>query len=203
MYSTSLLSPAILFPTNNPKPTTKTRPKHHQLRPRMSLNHQTPPPIVNPFNSVAKLLWGKSLPPQLLISTVRSTWSTAWHLMMSQLAPSDSSGSYTRPTSLFRANPNQFPGEKAPGPTALHLYVGLPCPWAHRTLIVRALKGLEDSIPVSIASPGIDGSWVFLDNNTTSGNKLIAGSDKANGCKALREVYKLRQVAIMSISVTV
>ena len=31
-----------------------------------------------------------------------------------------------------------------------HLYVSLACPWAHRTLIYRSLKGLEDMIPVSV-----------------------------------------------------
>src|SRR3954467_14195542 len=31
-----------------------------------------------------------------------------------------------------------------------HLYVSLACPWAHRTLIMRALKGLEQIIPVSV-----------------------------------------------------
>ena len=31
-----------------------------------------------------------------------------------------------------------------------HLYVSLACPWAHRTLIMRALKGLQDIIPVSV-----------------------------------------------------
>jgi putative glutathione S-transferase len=45
-----------------------------------------------------------------------------------------------------------------------HLYVSLACPWAHRTLVVRALKGLEPVISVSIVDPfmGKDG-WVFSD----------------------------------------
>lgn len=113
--------------------------------------------------------------------------------MMSQLAPSDSTGRYTRPASQFRltsasaaANPSK----------SLHLYVGLPCPWAHRTLIVRALKGLEDSVPVSVAAPGADGSWEFTGNPITAPNKgsiILPSLDKANACKTLMEVYKLRR----------
>ena len=34
-----------------------------------------------------------------------------------------------------------------------HLYVSLACPWAHRTLIMRALKGLQDLVGVSVVSP--------------------------------------------------
>ncbi|CAN4101268.1 unnamed protein product [Withania somnifera] len=144
----------------------------------MSLNQ-------NLINTITKLLWGNSLPPQLLISTVRSSWSATWRLMMSQLAPSDPTGSYNRPTSQFRLYSN-------PKSKKLHLYVGLPCPWAHRTLIVRALKGLEDSIPISIASPGIDGSWEFRVSSDPNKDKLVPCLDKANGCKTLREVYNLR-----------
>lgn len=107
---------------------------------------------------------------------------------MSQLAPSDPSGSYSRPTSRFRAT--SFTRQS---PTALHLYVGLACPWAHRTLIVRALKGLEDAVPVSIASPGLDGSWEFNDIQYADRDILVPTPDNANRCKNLREVYKLRR----------
>ncbi|KAL4588019.1 hypothetical protein LXL04_000897 [Taraxacum kok-saghyz] len=155
----------------------------------MSINNSPPTPT-QLITSITKLLWGKSLPPQLLISTVRSAWSTAWHLMMSQLAPSDPSGSYTRPVSQFR-NPNYQQLQ----PNSLHLYAALPCPWAHRTLIVRALKGLQDAIPVSIASPGLDGSWVFIDSPIPNGDTLILipTRDKVNGAKTVREVYKSRR----------
>ncbi|KAL4339293.1 hypothetical protein GQ457_08G020910 [Hibiscus cannabinus] len=142
---------------------------------------------LNLINNISKLFWGPSLPPGLLISTVRTAWTSAWQLMMSQLAPSDPSGGYTRPPSKFRL-PRQTPTA-----TKLHLYVGLPCPWAHRTLIVRALKGLEEAIPVSIAAPGLDGSWEFKDIPYRDGDTLVPTRDKINGCRNLKGVYRLRR----------
>uniref|UniRef100_A0A5B7BK37 Putative glutathione S-transferase omega-like 2 n=1 Tax=Davidia involucrata TaxID=16924 RepID=A0A5B7BK37_DAVIN len=188
--SSSLLSSSVLIPTTKTNVTTRTKLKSRHVSPRMSLDQ--PPPNPKLLTTITRLLWGQALPPQLLISTVRSTWSAAWHLMMSQLAPSDPSGRYSRPTSQFLASfkSPQFSRQK---PGTLHLYVGLPCPWAHRTLIVRALKGLEDAVPVSIASPGIDGSWEFRDNHVRDGNRLVPGLDNANGRKTLREVYKIRR----------
>ncbi|KAK1552300.1 hypothetical protein Q3G72_014133 [Acer saccharum] len=158
-----------------------------RVGPRMSLDQQRPS-SPNPVTVLTKLLWGPSLPPGLLISTVRTAWNSTWQLMMSQLAPSDSSGNYTRPAS-------KFPLQNNPTGTKLHLYVGLPCPWAHRTLIVRALKGLEDAVPVSIASPGQDGSWEFkeIPNRMREKDIVVPGRDGVNGCKNLKEVYGMRK----------
>lgn len=60
---------------------------------------------------------------------------------------------------------------------------------------MRALKGLEDAVPVSIAGPGQDGSWEFTNNRNPSRDKDIPvpGLDNENGCKNLKEVYKLRK----------
>ncbi|MFH6781117.1 MULTISPECIES: glutathione S-transferase family protein [Methylobacterium] len=73
-----------------------------------------------------------------------------------------------------------FPAE----PGRYHLYVSLACPWAHRTLIVRALKGLEDAVSVSVVDPhmGHEG-WVF-------GDSPGASPDTVNGATRLYEVYR-------------
>jgi len=69
-------------------------------------------------------------------------------------------GSFKRAESQFRCaiGDSSHPAEAG----RYHLYVSLACPWAHRTLIFRKLKGLEDIIPVSIVHPYMlaDG-WEF------------------------------------------
>lgn len=96
-------------------------------------------------------------------------------------------GEFRRQVSSFRnwisTDPNaKFQAEKG----RYHLYVSLACPWAHRTLIVRALKGLEDSISVSVVHylMGEQG-WKFADPNECPG----AIPDDVNGAKLIREVY--------------
>lgn len=55
-----------------------------------------------------------------------------------------------------------------------HLYVSLACPWAHRTLIFRHLKGLEDYISVSVVSPDmLEHGWTFDKDNHSTGDALF------------------------------
>ena len=78
-----------------------------------------------------------------------------------------------------------------------HLYVSLACPWAHRTLIFRALKGLEDHIDVSVVHPDmLSNGWEFrTDFPGATGDRLF-------GHDYLHQVYT-RADPLMSGRVTV
>ncbi|RDB24275.1 Glutathione S-transferase omega-like 2 [Hypsizygus marmoreus] len=64
----------------------------------------------------------------------------------------EADGSFKRVDTVFRDFIEKG-GRFEPQADRYHLYVSLACPWAHRTLIARKLKGLEDIIPVTIVSP--------------------------------------------------
>ena len=75
-----------------------------------------------------------------------------------------------------------FPAESG----RYHLYVSEACPWAHRTLIFRKLKGLENHIAVSVVHPDMfDDGWTFAtDDHGATGDRLM-------GLEFLREVYQM------------
>ncbi len=101
---------------------------------------------------------------------------------MSQIAPRDSAGAYKRPASQFRhsisadSTDSSFPAAAG----RYCLIAGLGCPWAHRALIVRALKGLDDTIAVTIVTPAPEaGGWVF--------------EQPEAGCQTVKQFYELAQ----------
>ena len=123
----------------------------------------------------------KSLPTSFLIVTAKWIWRTLWQTMMSQLAPSSQEGSYQRPPSLFRQQINQEKDALYPSAEGRYrLYVGLSCPWAHRTLMVRVLKGLEKTIDVTVLVPSVNqGGWVM--------------TEPSENCQSLKQLYQLAQ----------
>ncbi|CAO97959.1 glutathione S-transferase family protein [Erwinia tasmaniensis] len=81
-------------------------------------------------------------------------------------------GRFKRTQSAFRhwitadgeAGPSGNAGFRAE-PGRYHLYVSLACPWAHRTLIVRRLKGLENLVSVSVVHPlMLENGWTFAED---------------------------------------
>lgn len=76
----------------------------------------------------------------------------------------------------FKAEPNRY-----------HLYVSYACPWAHRTLIFRKLKGLEDIISVSVVNPDmLDEGWTFEEYPGST-------PDHLNHFNYLHQVYALAE----------
>src|SRR5688572_12167287 len=65
-------------------------------------------------------------------------------------------GAFVRPESAFRNSVSN------PEAGRFHLYVAKSCPWAHRTIMVRAMKGLEKAIPAWFARPEMAGNgWEY------------------------------------------
>ena len=103
---------------------------------------------------------------------------------------SSTGGRFERPPSAFR---NWVTADGSPGPTGIggfvaeagryHLYVSLACPWAHRTLIMRRLKGLEDIVTLSVLH------WRMRERGWTFSPGPCVMGDPVNGAQALSEVY--------------
>jgi glutathionyl-hydroquinone reductase len=116
---------------------------------------------------------------------VDGVWRDQWYDTAS------TGGRFVRTTTRFRnwVTVDGSPGSSGEGGFAAergryHLYVSLACPWAHRTLIFRKLKGLDDVISVSVVEPlmGSEG-WVFGRSGATT--------DTVNGKSKLSEIYLL------------
>lgn len=115
---------------------------------------------------------------------VDGKWHDQWYDTAS------TGGRFIRSDAQFR---NWITADGNPGPTGAggyraeagryHLYVSLACPWANRTLIMRALKGLEEMISVSVVHPYMgDHGWTF-----EPGPGVVA--DPVGQAKYLYEVY--------------
>jgi putative glutathione S-transferase len=74
-----------------------------------------------------------------------------------------------------------FPAESG----RYHLYVSLACPWAHRAIIMRQLKGLANVISMSVTS------WHMGDEGWTFDKKTGSSGDAVNGAERLSEIYLL------------
>jgi putative glutathione S-transferase len=99
-------------------------------------------------------------------------------------------GTFVRRDTAFR---NWITPDGRPGPTGqdgframagrYHLYVSLACPWAHRTLIMRALKGLQDIIPISVTH------WLMSENGWTFASGAGVIPDPLYNSRFVYELY--------------
>lgn len=110
---------------------------------------------------------------------VEGKWTTEWY-------QPDEKGRFQRPQTQFR---NKVTADGSSGFKAeagrYHLYVSHACPWAHRTMIMRKLKKLEDAISISVVDPFMgDDGWAFREGQGTI-------PDSINNKRFLREIYSL------------
>jgi putative glutathione S-transferase len=129
---------------------------------------------------------------------VDGKWHDVWY------DTKDSGGAFKRTEATFR---NWITADGSAGPSGeggfkaesgrYHLYVSYACPWAHRTLIFRALKGLSDHITVSAVHPDmLSDGWHFGTNYEG------ATGDTLYGLPFARDIY-LKAMPNMSGRVTV
>jgi glutathionyl-hydroquinone reductase len=115
---------------------------------------------------------------------VDGQWHDVWY------ATNETGGRFVRNATSFR---NWITRDGSAGPSGdggfaaeagrYHLYVSLACPWAHRTLIMRALKGLEDTIPVSVVH------WLMAERGWTFADGPGVIADSVNHAEFLHQVY--------------
>jgi putative glutathione S-transferase len=115
---------------------------------------------------------------------VDGVWHDKWYDTRS------TGGRFVRTDARFR---NWITADGAPGPTGeggfkaepgrYHLYVSLACPWANRTLIFRALKGLEDMIGFSVTH------WLMAENGWTFAPGEGVVPDTVNGASCIHQLY--------------
>ena len=115
---------------------------------------------------------------------VEGQWRDVWYDTKS------TRGRFVRKDAAFR---NWITTDGRAGPSGVgcfkaeagryHLYVSLACPWAHRTLIMRSLKGLEDIISVSVVH------WLMLENGWTFADGPGVIPDTGNHAPFLHQIY--------------
>ena len=114
---------------------------------------------------------------------VEGRWHDQWY-------ESSKDGAFQREQAKRR---NWVTADGRPGPSGeggfkaeagrYHLYVSLACPWAHRTLIVRKLKGLESLIDVSVVS------WLMRENGWTFDKQTGSSGDPLDGHTFMYQRY--------------
>lgn len=115
---------------------------------------------------------------------VNGVWQDRWY------DTKTTGGRFVRNSAAFRnwVTPDGSPGPMGTGgfraePGRYHLYVSLACPWAHRTLIMRRLKGLEEMIGLSVVH------WRMLEHGWTFEEGPGTIPDPIHGAQYLHQIY--------------
>ncbi|CAM1511786.1 Fc.00g092990.m01.CDS01 [Cosmosporella sp. VM-42] len=107
--------------------------------------------------------------------------------------PDDKSGEFKRQVSSFRDWISRKPDAKYPPEAGrYHLFVSYACPWAHRTLIARKLKGLDDLITFSVVHWHLgEGGWRFVtkEENLPGENVIPDPLEGHEGYTHMKDVY--------------
>ncbi len=115
---------------------------------------------------------------------IEGVWSDGW------VSSKETGGKFQRPESVCR---NWVTVDGTPGPSGVggykaargryHLYVADACPWAHRTILMRRLKGLDDAIGCSVVNDLMgENGWTFDSGGASTGDALF-------GVRNLYEIY--------------
>ncbi len=123
---------------------------------------------------------------------IKGKWEDKWY------DTSKTDGDFKREAAQLRnwITPDGTAGPSGEGGFAAesgryHLYVSLACPWAHRTLIFRRLKNLENHISVSIVSPDMgEHGWTFQSDE----KKPECTGDTVNQFQHLHQAYTTNKV---------
>ncbi len=104
-----------------------------------------------------------------------------WYTDVVDAGKAKNNGRFVRPDSVFHCGgfDGSDPSLQAE-PGRFHLYLSKACPWAHRTVVARALLGLEEAISISYVH------WLMLDDGWTFDGDF---ADPLHGRRFLREVY--------------
>lgn len=120
---------------------------------------------------------------------MRLSCITARRTSRIRLSSVNKKGEYVRKESVFRDWIRDDPEAKfAAEPGRYVIYISHACPWAHRTMVARALKGLEDVIDVAVVDWFLgEGGWKFTSPEECPGSTV----DHVNGKKWMREICAL------------
>lgn len=154
-------------------------------------------PLRNTKDGVSFNLLSSALPFETLVQTARYSWHTGWRVMMSQLAPSSSSGDYVRPKAAFESTSTRPTSTDA---RDYRLYFGMACPWCHRATLARTLYGLEGVLPLTLCEPNNAGKWVLRDGDES--RRQPQPRDLKSVYKALAPAYRGRATAPLLVAVS-